>query len=73
MQSGMKIDKAARFLAMSEKTLEDVYGTFTPTFTGRPPTPSAGVRVGREWVDNYAVFSMRSVQFRQRKARKLKV
>jgi integrase len=51
MQSGMKIDKAARFLAMSEKTLEDVYGHLHPDFhkeaadtIGRRP---GGSRMGR--------------------------
>ena len=52
MQSGMDIEKAARFLAMSKKTLEDVYGHLHPGFhkeaadtIGRRP---GGSRIGRE-------------------------
>ena len=51
MQSGMKTDKAARFLAMSEDTLENVYGHLHPDFhkeaadtIGRRP---GGSRMGR--------------------------
>ena len=51
IQSGMKTDKAARFLAMSEDTLEDVYGHLHPNFhkeaadtIGRRP---GGSRMGR--------------------------
>ena len=52
MQNGTRTDKLARFLAMSEKTLEDVYGHLHPDFhkeaaEGVSKRPGVGSRLGR--------------------------
>ena len=60
MQNGGRTDKLAAFFATSEKMLIEVYGHLHPEHH-REAADTMGMRpVGREWVDNYAVFSLGS-------------